>query len=965
MPFVFLLACGALVAAIVALNRVRELADRLARLEEDNARLVSELRRAKVAEAPAPPPPPFVPPAVPVPVPVAHDLPPRIERAEPPEQQQPLTAVEAAPPPPPPPLPAPAPASRIDWEGFVGVKLFSWAAGLALAVAGLTFAKYAVDSGMLGPGLRFLLGLLAGVGLLVVCELKVARRYAPTANALDAGGLVILFATLYAGYATWNLIGPVTAFFGLAGVTALAVSLSVRRDSVFIALLGLFGGFLTPALLSTGADRPLSLFSYLLVLNLGLAHVAHRKGFSPLVVLALVFTTLYQWGWVAKFLTVEKLPLALVIFLIFPVSAVISLTLRERSGAEVAPAARKSAAVSAALPALFAFFVAVVPDYGGQYTLLFGFTTVLAIALFAVAWRRGPHLLHVVGAASSVLVTWVWLVASFRATAYPDIVFWILGLGCVAALAPLVAHRAGPPLGEDGEAGAWAVPFLVLSLLVVVGREPAGLSTALVLSVVLGMLAAAEVHVLSRRRARAFLPFTFVFAGLVATAGAYFDHTTSIRSVLFAVLFAGLGWAFHETARQRHLPREPFVDGTVAALLLSQLVLLVAAGRDGMVPATMTIFALGISVALLHLAFREERPYVPIGAIPLGFLGVLVFSAQAAYPVTVLAGLPLGLFTVFLGSAAAVGLRGHPALGHHVAAVFASVPAFLLVREAFQHHGLSALGGPAALLFAAALGLVAYALSREEGGLESPRFAWAAGGSLSWLVAAVPIALDREALTITWALMAAALAWLYVKVRRRGLLVFVLGLSVAVFLRLGVVLLEPSALAIGPVGPGLFNAYLYTYLVSAGALFLAGWLLREEADPLPPFRLPMLLPGLGAVLLFVLVNVEIAHTFSSGGALRFRFASENLGEGLAYTLGWAVFAIALLVAGIARDLRPVRVAAVVLLSVTLLKGFLMDLGRLGGLYRVAAFVGLAFSAAAVAVLLQRFVLKRNEEKPES
>jgi hypothetical protein len=39
----------------------------------------------------------------------------------------------------------------------------------------------------------------------------------------------------------------------------------------------------------------------------------------------------------------------------------------------------------------------------------------------------------------------------------------------------------------------------------------------------------------------------------------------------------------------------------------------------------------------------------------------------------------------------------------------------------------------------------------------------------------------------------------------------------------------------------------------------------------------------------------------------------------------------------------------------------MDLGRLGGLYRVAAFGGLAFSAAAVAVLLQRFVLKRNAD----
>jgi hypothetical protein len=205
-----------------------------------------------------------------------------------------------------------------------------------------------------------------------------------------------------------------------------------------------------------------------------------------------------------------------------------------------------------------------------------------------------------------------------------------------------------------------------------------------------------------------------------------------------------------------------------------------------------------------------------------------VFSAQAAYPVTVLAGLPLGLFTVFLGSAAAVGLRGHPALGHHVAAVFASVPAFLLVREGFQHHQLSALDGPAALLFATGLGLVAYALSREEGGLESPRFAWAAGGALSWLVAAGAIALDREALTITWALMAAALAWLYTKVRRRGLLVFVLGLSVAVFLRLAVVLLEPSALAIGPVGPGCFNAYLHVPRVGGRAFTRDGCFARRS-----------------------------------------------------------------------------------------------------------------------------------------
>ena len=49
-------------------------------------------------------------------------------------------------------------------------------------------------------------------------------------------------------------------------------------------------------------------------------------------------------------------------------------------------------------------------------------------------------------------------------------------------------------------------------------------------------------------------------------------------------------------------------------------------------------------------------------------------------------------------------------------------------------------------------------------------------------------------------------------------------------------------------------------------------------------------------------------------------------------------------------------------AVTVLKGFLLDLGSLTGLYRVASFVGLAVCLALVAVALQRFVLRDGEEK---
>ena len=59
--------------------------------------------------------------------------------------------------------------------------------------------------------------------------------------------------------------------------------------------------------------------------------------------------------------------------------------------------------------------------------------------------------------------------------------------------------------------------------------------------------------------------------------------------------------------------------------------------------------------------------------------------------------------------------------------------------------------------------------------------------------------------------------------------------------------------------------------------------------------------------------------------------------------------------------RLTRLAAIMLLTATVLKTFLHDLARLDGLYRVASFVGLALSLALVAVILQKFVLRRSEE----
>src|SRR5262249_53079754 len=146
------------------------------------------------------------------------------------------SAAEPSPPPtpprpapPPPPITPPPPAIErvpFDWENLVGVKLFSAIAGIALLLAAIFFLRYSVQQGGLQPPVRVAIGIIVAIALLVACELKAARGYPATANALDASAIAILFATFFAAHALWHLIPASVAFALLALVTAVAVALS-------------------------------------------------------------------------------------------------------------------------------------------------------------------------------------------------------------------------------------------------------------------------------------------------------------------------------------------------------------------------------------------------------------------------------------------------------------------------------------------------------------------------------------------------------------------------------------------------------------------------------------------------------------------------------------------------------------------------------------------------------------------
>ena len=420
-----LVAIFAVIAFVVAIQASSRASKALAELAEVRRRLdrssIKEPAAAPVEPRPETMPPPEPEPIVSAPAtanpePIAALL----RKAEPSLGTHPASHLHRPHPPPPP------PRKPFDWESLIGVKLFSWIAGIALVLAALFFLSYSVEHGWLSPPVRASLGMATGIVLLLVCELRVARNYAFTANAMDGAGIAILYATLFAIHALWHLL-PASAVFALMLiVTAIAVLLSIRRDSVFIALLGLVGGFATPALLSTGENKPIALFSYLLLLNIGLMWVAIQRRWPLLTALSVVFTVIYEWSWIGKYFTAAQLPLAVAIFVLLAAAAAASLWMRRR--ADEAQRRFDFAAISSAgLPLLFAIYVAAVANYGVQYNILFTFLLFITSGLSVIAIFRGPVWLHLLGGATIALVLVVWRATSYTPAAWPAVLAWIAG----------------------------------------------------------------------------------------------------------------------------------------------------------------------------------------------------------------------------------------------------------------------------------------------------------------------------------------------------------------------------------------------------------------------------------------------------------------------------------------------------------------------------------------------------------
>jgi len=170
--------------------------------------------------------------------------------------------------------------------------------GIVVMVLGVGyFLKYAFDQNWIGPIGRVAMAYAGGAACLAVGEHFRRKGLAAFGLYLVGGGIAVLYFSGYAAFQVYHLIGQPTAFGLMVAVTVLAGLLALVHDVMWLAVLGIIGGFLTPVILSTKQDNQIALMTYMAILNGGILWIAAFKRWGLLNELGFAFTWLLFFAW--------------------------------------------------------------------------------------------------------------------------------------------------------------------------------------------------------------------------------------------------------------------------------------------------------------------------------------------------------------------------------------------------------------------------------------------------------------------------------------------------------------------------------------------------------------------------------------------------------------------------------------------------------------------------------------------
>lgn len=850
----------------------------------------------------------------------------------------------------------PKPPVRTSWEQFAGVKLFAWLGGLALFFAVIFFIKYSFDQGLISPPLRIAFGSLFGIAC-IVGGLRLERdRYAITIQALTASGLAVLYGNLFAAHSLYGLLGSNPTFALMTLVTLAAFVLAVRLDARYVAAMGLLGGFLTPPLVSSGIDRPFGLFGYIALLDVGLAAVVWRMTWGIFLPLSAFATVIMEWGWFETHFAESKAIIGSAIFLFFPIAyTAIVRAMRSRGLAGQAECAAFLSVISA-----LGFALSLVADYAG---LSASGTLVLTVIVAASSILIGiqndslsvKYMIRGTAIAGFVLLAlWTDRYLSDATMHKALAAFLVFGAAQFLASTRRVSSTDAPTTGY------WGIAVPAAILLALFPPLTRGLFSpvfwpAVFLVNILGLVAAALAGVAAG--AYIFIILTMlmivVWIGSATMTGGLFGMLLII--ILFSALFIAASLLRTKLATVKN---QNFDYSMLLAAAMPFLLLIVADGKirppD---PSPLFVVALLLNALLAALVIYHCVDIAAPAALAGTFL-LLVFhqshSPLVTPPMTMIAwecALPLlYLLAAILFRERVEGRRLPWTTAVLAGPLFFYAHYDMVVRE----FGTSWIGLAPAAWSIPYMAALAWLQKRPSGAAAPTRhfqLASVAAIALFFVTLIFPLQFEKQWITISWAFEALALVLLYPRIPHPGLLYWSTALLAICFARL-TANPEIFTYARGPQ-PLFLNWFAYTYLTCAAVYFTTGRRLRRCPELYWTKTAGAFAIGAGVVLLFYYMNIEIGHAYREDASRAFSL-SGSVARDMTYSIAWSLFACALMIVGIRRNIRPARLSGIGLLAVTCLKVFLHDLWLLSQLYRVGSFAGLAVILIFVSYLYQKY-----------
>jgi uncharacterized membrane protein len=794
--------------------------------------------------------------------------------------------------PPPPPLPQPGPGI----EERIGTRWVVWVGGLTLALGGFFMVRYSIEAGLLGPGVRTLLGGAFALALLAAGEWTRRKESISTIAALPianipailtAAGTAVAFATVYAAYALYGFLVPATAFV-LLGLVALGTLAAALLHGPALAGLGIAAAFVTPILVSSNEPDYWALYIYLAIVTAAAFGLARIRLWRWLAVTTIVLALL----WVFPCLQCGPSMIGPHVF--HAISGFILAALLVVCGFLFGPPAdegRIEPISSGSLAAtLFGATMIVLGSLHADAAMIV--FAILVAGTLLVAWRAPAATGAVAAAAAFVaIVFFEWVIR-----ADPDML--VLPGGPLPGLGPLATN--GSVSVHLTTAAMFAAGFGIAGFLA------QGRSISAVIPVVWSAAA--------------------VFTPLALLIALYAHIAHLDRSIPFAILAvilaAAYGAATETLARRDTRPglaisTALFATGTLGALALA----LTFALEKGWLTIALALMSMGTAWISMQrpIPFLRSLAAILAGIVVLriGYEPRIVGDAVGTTPIFnwLLWGYGIPALSFWVGSIF-LRRRGDDAPLRTVesaAILFTVLLAFMEIRHAV--NGGDVYRDTAGLTETALQICVALAMAI---GLERLRIRT---GSIIHNVSAVLLTVFAGLAIVAGLLFLDNPALWRISIDGAFINTLLLGYAIPAVL----------ALLLSYAVAGRRSAR-YGNTIAAGALVLALSYLTLEIRRL--YHGPQLTSGL------------------TGGA-----------EQYTYSIAWLVFGVALLGIGILFNSQRARLASAVVIALTILKAFLIDMSTLTGAYRALSFMCLGLVLVAIGWLYQRILFRRQAAPP--